>query len=39
MNPYATERQLIEASKEYWGYHPDYVGDRFSTARTLEAQT
>ena len=35
MNPNSTNVQLERASKEYWGYHRDYVGERFTHAQSL----
>lgn len=36
MNPYATDRQLMRASKQYWGYRDE--GRRFSYAQQIETQ-
>lgn len=36
MNPRATERQLIYASRMYWGY--GHEGSRYTTARTVQTQ-
>ena len=36
MNPYASERHLIKASIEFWGYGIE--GDRYSQARNIERQ-
>ena len=36
MNPYATDRQLINASIQYWGY--GHEGARYTYARDTEAQ-
>ena len=35
-NPYATERQLMDASRNYWGYGEE--GSRFTTARQVQSQ-
>ena len=36
MNPHATDRQLIRASKQYWGY--GHEGKRYAYARSIESQ-
>ena len=36
MNPQATERQLIRASREYWGY--GHEGSRYQVAQETLAQ-
>ena len=36
MNPYATDRQLIRASKLYWGYGEE--GNRYGYARDIESK-
>jgi hypothetical protein len=36
MNPHSTERQLIYASRMYWGY--GHEGSRYTTARTVQTQ-
>lgn len=36
MNPYATDRQLVDASINYWGY--GHEGDRYEYARQIEQQ-
>ena len=35
-NPYATERQLMDASRQYWGYGKE--GSRYTTARQVQSQ-
>ena len=34
-NPNSTDIQLKRASRDYWGYHRDYEGERFAIAKEL----
>ena len=36
MSPYSSDRDLIRASKQYWGY--GHEGSRYSYARDVERQ-